>query len=171
MKKENRAFLEAAAQLTHSLACDGIVLSADVIDDCTALKALIGEQRVILVAQDETAFQHASQEFPGVLRLPAVALHRTAQIKVAVIMGLAAGVLREEDRLVCLAGAAGANVLDTLLVLDIAKEFEILTSGGIPLVNGAAQPAVLQTLLSLSLEIAREGREGRAVGARGAVQS
>jgi DNA integrity scanning protein DisA with diadenylate cyclase activity len=165
MKKENRAFLEAASHLTRSLACDGIMLSADVLEDCTALKALVGEQRVILVAQDEATFQNACQEFPGVLRIPSVALHRTAQIKVAVIMGLAAGVVREEDRLVCLAGAAGASMLDTLLVLDIAREFEILTSGGVPLMNGAAQPAVLQTLLSLSLEIAREGREGRAVGA------
>jgi diadenylate cyclase len=100
-----------------------------------------------------------------VLRVPAVALPRAAQIKVAVLMGLAAGLLHEDDRLVCLSGAAGSGFLDTLLVLDINKEAEILTSHGVPLVNGAARPAVLQTLLSLSLEIAREGREGRPVGA------
>jgi DNA integrity scanning protein DisA with diadenylate cyclase activity len=165
MKKENRAFLEAAAQLTHNLACDGIVLPANVSEDCAAIKAIVGEQKVILVAHDEATFHAACQDFPGVVRIPPVALHRTAQIKVAVLMGLAAGVVRQEDRLVCLAGSAGSDVLDTLLVLDIAKEFEILTAGGIPLVNGAAQAAVLQTLLSLSLEIAREGREGRPVGA------
>jgi hypothetical protein len=36
MKKENRAFLEVASHLTRNLACDGIVLSADMIEDCSA---------------------------------------------------------------------------------------------------------------------------------------
>jgi DNA integrity scanning protein DisA with diadenylate cyclase activity len=165
MQMQNHAFLEAASTLAHTLGCSGIVLSADVIEDCEALKAIIGEQRVLLVAHGETAFENACRAFPGVLRVPVIALHRTAQIKVAVLMGLAAGLLQEADRMVCLAGAAGSRLLDTLLVLDISKEFELLTSGGVPLINGAAQPAVLQTLLSLALEIAREGREGRPVGA------
>ncbi|HEV8715928.1 MAG TPA: hypothetical protein VGX03_24255, partial [Candidatus Binatia bacterium] len=72
MKKENQALLEAASSLSHSLACNGILLSADIIEDCAALKAIVGEQKVIL---------------------------------------------------------------DTLLVLDIKKELEILTSHGVPLVN------------------------------------
>jgi DNA integrity scanning protein DisA with diadenylate cyclase activity len=165
MKKENQALLEAASSLARYLECDGILLSADAIEDCTALKTIVGEQKVILVAHDEETFQSACQAFLTVLRVPAVALHRTAQIKVAVLMGLAASLLHEEDRIVCLAGAAGSGLLDTLLILDIDREFEIFTSGGVPLINGSAQPAVFQALLSLSLEIAREGREGRPVGA------
>jgi diadenylate cyclase len=165
MKKENQAVVEAAATLTRSLACDGLVLAADVIEDCAALRALVGEQKVILVAHTEDAVQDACQASFDVLRGPAVALHRTAQIKVAVLMGLASGLLHEADRLVCVSGAAGSGLLDTVLVLDIDKEFEILTSHGVPLVNGAAPPAVLQALLSLALELAREGREGRPVGA------
>jgi diadenylate cyclase len=165
MRKENQVLLEAAATVARNLACNGLLLSADVIEDYAALKAIVGEQKVILVAHDEEGFQRACQEFPTVLRVPAVALHRTAQIKVAVVMGLAADLLHEDDRLVCVSGAAGSGLLDTLLVLDINKELEILTSHGVPLVNGAARPAVLQTLLALALEIAREGREGRPVGA------
>jgi DNA integrity scanning protein DisA with diadenylate cyclase activity len=165
MKKENQVLLEAAAAVARNLACNGLLLSADVIEDCAALKAIVGEQKVILVAHDEESFQSACQEFPTILRIPAVALHRTAQIKVAVVMGLAADLLHEDDRLVCVSGAAGSGLLDTLLVLDIDKELEILTSHGVPFVNGAARPAVLQTLLALALEIAREGREGRPVGA------
>jgi diadenylate cyclase len=165
MRKETQAFIEAAATLARTLTSNGILLSADVVEDYTALKAIVGDQKVILVARDEVAFRNACQEFSTVLRVPAVALPRTAQIKVAVLMGLAAGLLYENDRLVCLSGAAGSGFLDTLLVLDINKEGELLTSHGMPSVNGAARPAVLQTLLSLSLEIAREGREGRPVGA------
>jgi hypothetical protein len=36
VKKENRAFVEAASYLTRSLGCDGIMLSADVVEDCAA---------------------------------------------------------------------------------------------------------------------------------------
>lgn len=165
MKKENQALLEAALALTRQLACNGILLYADVIEDWPALKALVGEEKVILVAQEERAFQAASQMFPAALRVPPVPLNRPNQVKVAVIMGLAAGLLHQEDRLVCLSGAAGSGLLDSLVVLDIDTELEILTSDILPLVNGAGQPAVLQALLSLSLEVAREGREGRPVGA------
>jgi hypothetical protein len=49
MKKENQALVEAASTLTRSLACDGLVLAADVIEDCAALRAIGGEQKVILV--------------------------------------------------------------------------------------------------------------------------
>lgn len=165
MRTENQVLLEAASTVARKLACNGLLLSADVIEDCAALQAIVGEQKVILVTHDEESLQSASQEFPTVLRIPAVALHRTAQIKVAVVMGLAADLLHEDDRLVCVSGAAGSGLLDTLLVLDIKKELEIFTSHGVPLVNGAARPAVLQTLLTLALEVAREGREGRPVGA------
>jgi diadenylate cyclase len=165
MKKANQVFLEAAITLAHGLECNGILLSADGIEDYASLKALAGETKVILIAHNDATFQSAYQTSLDVLRLPAAALHRTTQIKVAVLLGLTAGLLQEEDRLVCLVGAADSGFLDTLLVLDINKEPEILTSRGVPLVNGAVRPAILQSLLSLSLEIAREGREGRPVGA------
>ena len=165
MKKANQVFLEAAITLAHGLECNGILLSAEGIDDYATLKALAGETKVVLIAHDDAAFHDAYQASLDVLRLPTAALHRTTQIKVAVLLGLTAGLLQEEDRLVCVVGAADSEFLDTVLVLDINEEPEILTSRGVPLVNGAVRPAILQSLLSLSLEIAREGREGRSVGA------
>lgn len=165
MRRENQALLEAALTLARGLECDAIVLSADAIDDSAALHALVGEERVVLVAHDEASFQEARRDFSAVVRIPTVALNRTTQIKVAVIMGLAAGVLHADDRIICLSGVTGSGFLDTLLVLDIDKEVEILTSGGLPLANGPVQPTVLQALLSLAIEIAREGREGRPIGA------
>jgi hypothetical protein len=59
MRKETQALVEAAATLARTLACNGILLSADVVEDYTALKAIVGEQKVILVARDEVAFRNA----------------------------------------------------------------------------------------------------------------
>jgi hypothetical protein len=43
MRKENQVLLEAASTVARKLACNGLLLSADVIEDCAALKAIVGE--------------------------------------------------------------------------------------------------------------------------------
>ena len=78
---------------------------------------------------------------------------------------LARGVLHKGDRIVCLSGVDGSQVLDTLLVLDLSGELEVFSLFDSKSFGGDLAPEVFERVLTLAVQLAVEGREGRPVGA------
>jgi DNA integrity scanning protein DisA with diadenylate cyclase activity len=133
------------------------------IEDYDAL-AKIGQEKqidLILAIKDEASFQEASSVFKKVLRIPDIPLGRINQIKMAIIQALSKGVVKKGDKWVCLSGIPQAKALDNLIILEFGKEFEIISSSDLPVISEIAMPEVFDTLLSLALEISKEGKEGR----------
>jgi len=64
----------------------------------------------------------------SIVRVPYMNLTRLSQIKVAAILALSNGLIRSDDRLVCLSGSRRHRILDNLTVMDVDREFEILSS-------------------------------------------
>ena len=64
----------------------------------------------------------------------------------------------------CLSGLPKFKTLDSLVILDIGREFELLTSEDVSTVSSGMQPEVFEGVLNLAVELANEGREGRPVG-------
>jgi DNA integrity scanning protein DisA with diadenylate cyclase activity len=90
---------------------------------------------------------------------------RASQIKTAVLVCLARGILRKGDRVVCLTGVEGSGVLDLLLVLDLGSQPGLLTVTIPAVFSGDVAPEVFERILTLATQLAVEGREGRPVGA------
>jgi diadenylate cyclase len=86
------------------------------------------------------------------------------QIKIAVLMGLSAGIVNGKDRIVCVSGLPRLHQLDNILVLDLGKEFELLTSNKGANMVGTVRPEVFEGVLNLAIELANQGREGKPVG-------
>ncbi len=100
------------------------------------------------------------------IQVPDVALPRMGQIKMAILFALAKGILKGGQRIVCLAGPTSSDNLDTIIVMDVGKEFELFLSTDQQ--NFTAQgvlPAVLERAINISVDLANEGREGKPVGA------
>jgi len=148
------------AKKTHS---KGVLLYADLIEDYDALSKIGQEKQVdlILAIKDEVSFQEASPFFKKVLRIPNVPLGRINQIKMAVIQALSKGLVKKGEKWVCLSGIPQSKGLDNLLILEFGKEFEIISSSDLPVLSEIVMPEVFDTLLTLALEIATEGKEGR----------
>jgi DNA integrity scanning protein DisA with diadenylate cyclase activity len=68
------------------------------------------------------------------------------------------------DRVVCLSGVQGSNTVDTILVLDLGSEMELLSQGAADPIPDDVKPAVFERVLTLAGELGVEGREGRPVG-------
>lgn len=100
----------------------------------------------------------------GLIELPAIRLPRLGQIKLAVILGIAQGVIHPHDALICLAGPPHAHQLDTLLLLRVRDEFELFVVSD-QLLTEHVKPEVFEQVLEISIQIAAEGREGKALGA------
>ncbi len=150
----------AIAKKTHS---KGVLLNADMIEDYDAL-AQIGQEKhvdLILAIKDQTSFQEGSSKFRRVLRIPDVPLSRINQIKMAIIQAFSKGLVKKGDKWVCLSGIPQSRLLDSLLILEFGKEFELISSSDLPVLSEIVMPEVFDTLLNLALEISVEGKEGR----------
>jgi diadenylate cyclase len=163
VKQQNRILVETACAIAKKTHSKGVLLYADMIEDYEALSKIGQEKQVdlILSIKDDTSFQEASSVFKKVLKIPDIPLGRTNQIKMAVIQALSKGLVKKGDKWVCLSGIPQSKALDNLLILEFGKEFEIISSSDLPVLSEIVMPEVFETLLTLALELASEGREGR----------
>jgi hypothetical protein len=96
--------------------------------------------------------------------VPDIHLTRSGQVKAALLVCLARGVLQRGDRVVCLTGVDGSNTIDTMLMINLGTEPELLALSG-EIAFGDVAPEVFERTLTLATQLAAEGREGRPVGA------
>jgi diadenylate cyclase len=163
VKQQNRIMLETACSIANKTRSKGVLLYADMIEDYEAL-AKIGQEKqvdLILAVKDESSFQDATSVFEKVLRIPDIPLGRINQMKMAIIQALSKGLVRKGDKWICLSGIPQAKALDSLLILEFGKEFEIISSTDLPVISEIVRPEVFEAVLSLALEISVEGKEGR----------
>jgi DNA integrity scanning protein DisA with diadenylate cyclase activity len=100
----------------------------------------------------------------GFIELPTLRLSRLGQIKLAVVLGMAQGLITPNDTLVCLAGPPNAHRLDTLLWLTVREELELF-AGSERLLVEHVNPEVFEQVLDIAIQLSAEGREGKPVGA------
>lgn len=96
-----------------------------------------------------------------VIHVPEISLGRMDQVKIAVLGALSRGLLKRNDMIACLTGAAQSGELDTIVVLQIDKEFDLFFLDNTNLhLPPDVSPGVLDKVVSLASEMATEGREG-----------
>jgi len=79
-------------------------------------------------------------------------------------VGLTREIVTFSDRVCCVGGLAGSNQFDTIVVVDVEKEFQTLMTGRADLLPEDVKPEVLERVIGVATELAVEGREGRPVG-------
>ena len=80
------------------------------------------------------------------------------------LVGLTRGIVTFNDRICCVGGMAGSNQFDTIVVVDVEKEFQTLLTGSADLLPADVKPEVLERVIAIATELTVEGREGRPVG-------
>jgi len=166
MRKENLMMLEIACTLAKRTRAKAILVYVDVCEDFDTLIKMIQTAKtdVIGVVKDESTYQEALPVIHNLVKVPQFELSRTSQIKVAVLEGLSSGIIQRGDKLVCLSGISKFGILDTLIILEIGKELEILSTTNLPVVSEVVKPEVFDRILGIALELSTEGREGKTVG-------
>lgn len=163
-KKLKNVLLSAAVSIAKKIDANSILIYVDTLDDIDLFKELNTNVNVILSTKNEETFTKAKTIFKNVLRVPEVNLTRIGKIKISVIKAISAGLVVSGDKIVCLSGVKQFGYFDNLLVLDIGKEFEVLTSADIPGKDDKFKPVVFESVLTLAIELANQGREGRPIG-------
>lgn len=167
MKTLTRSLVRHAHAIAREVGVRVVLLSADVVEEDTDLSALIQDVdfRVILVSR-RTAFSPPPGwgELCRVVRIPDLPMTRSGQIKIATLIAAVEGLIRTGDRILWLTGTDSSNTVDTLIVLDLGREFEMFAVSAPDLLPPEVSATVFERVLSLSGELGMEGREGRPVG-------
>lgn len=160
----SRIILETACTIAKGIKARALFLCSDSPAHYKLVEPLLDKTEIVLVTQRS---ESAEEEWPPVkhvLYVPNIELTRTGQIKIAILMGLSAGLVDGRDRIVCVAGLPRLHFLDNILVVDLGKEFELLTANQGANMIGTVRPEVFEGVLNLAIELANQGREGKPVG-------
>jgi DNA integrity scanning protein DisA with diadenylate cyclase activity len=168
MKSISRHVLQHAHQLATAVKARAVVVYADAIEGNEELRQALGTVNLptILITRKKPSKppdkRCAAYTWVAV---PDVHMTRSGQVKIALLVCLAQGVLVRADRVVCLTGVDGTNIIDTLMVLDLGTEPELFSTLNAVAQGSDVRPEVFERTLALATQLAVEGREGRPVGA------
>jgi hypothetical protein len=157
--------IEYAIKIAREVEADSLLVCVDVTKDIAALpeeiKKAIG---VIIVTRDGEELPEDVQKYAKKLDVPNVNLTRVGTIKIAIAKGIVLGLFKKGNKIVCLSGVPKFGYADSIFVLDVGKEFEILTSDYINDIIESVRPEVFNAVLNIACEIAAQGRESRKIG-------
>jgi DNA integrity scanning protein DisA with diadenylate cyclase activity len=156
--------MEFACRFAEEIQAKAILLYGEVAQDLLSKKGEVPSFDTILITREKDDAQQKAGFFSSVINIPNVNVTRLGQIKVAITKGLATGLFKKGDMLVCLTGVPKFGYIDSLFVIDVGKEFEILISEEVSHIFEDIRPEVFEAVLNIALELAYQGREGRQVG-------
>lgn len=160
-----RSMLSSAVRVAKEVGAGSILLYVNAMTRQEDLAKLASKNiSLILVVRDDKEFERAKGITPRVLSVPAVNLTRMGQIKMATLLAFSHRMLAPGETFVCLVGVMKGGV-DTMVVMSVGEEHEMFRSVDQPKITEHIRRAVFQRVLSLVIELAGEGREGKPVGA------
>jgi diadenylate cyclase len=160
----SQVILQTACTIANTIKAQALFLCSDSAKHAAFIEDLLEKTEVVVVTRDPENMEEDLPQVKHLLHLPNIALTRMGQIKIAVLMGLSTGIVSGKDRIVCVTGLPRLHRLDNILVLDLGKEFELLTTNNGAHMVGAVRPEVFEGVLNLAIELANQGREGKPVG-------
>ncbi len=164
MGSQNESIMEFACRFAEEIQAKAILLYGEVAQDLLLKKGDNACFDTILITRESGTVSHNKKLFYSVINIPNVNVTRLSQIKVVITKGLATGLFKKGDKLVCLTGVPKFGYIDSIFVIDVGKEFDILVSEEVADIFEDIQPEVFETVLNIALELASQGREGRQVG-------
>ena len=167
IEKLNSVMINFAREMAKEIKANAVLAYVDMVGSKENLKSLLKESRCILaVRKQEVVDELIAMDVPDdrIVRVPYINLSRSSRVKVAVLLALSKKLIQKEDRIICLSGSPKYGTFDNLTVLDVNRELEIFSSRGLEIANQIEMPVVFDHLLTIVMELAEEGKEGKPLG-------
>ncbi len=161
--KFNRLILRESAKIARGANCTRVMVFADTFAEGLDLSCL-GNLKTVLVTQSSAEFIQDGSSIDSIITVRSFSKSRLSQMRSAVLIALSRGILKFDDRLCCIAGTPNSNQFDTVVVVDIAKEFQTVFNHHSDMLPSSIKPEVMERALAIARELAMEGREGKPVG-------
>jgi len=160
----SRLLFAHALSVAEEVKARSVMLHADAVGSVDFASDLPTNAELIVVASSKIE-EPAEREAPvHLLQVPFPTLDRFDQVELALLFAVSRGLVSRGDTVVSLSGVPSSGFLDSLLVIDVGREFPTVFAKSTDTPLGDVEPQVLEKVLLIATDIAREGREGRPVG-------
>jgi len=160
----NRLMIREAQRVAEGAACGAIMVFGDTFVGGLDFDNWFSKNKAILVTRNLIDSSDEKGGFAETIQVRSFSNQRLAQLRSAMLVALTRGIIAFNDRVCCLGGVVGSNQFDTLVVVDVEREFQRLMTGRNDLLPQDVKPEVLERVIAVATELAVEGREGRPVG-------
>src|SRR3990170_69209 len=154
----NKKMMAGAVTALKDHRAGALFFFVDAIEDRGFWRRSRDKKRFVLITQSEETLKTLEplrKEVKAILKLPVVRLTRIGQVKLSLIMGVAEGIIKSSDKVVCVTGLPVHGILDSLMIIDLKKEAEVFTAMGISMdLFKKVKPEVLEAVLNIALELA-----------------
>jgi DNA integrity scanning protein DisA with diadenylate cyclase activity len=157
--------LKQAASIASKVKADAILVNMETSADIIPFLKVEGKKfKVIVVTKKELSMKKATGLQCNTIMLPDVYLTRDGYLKFGFLAGISKGILFKDDILVCVGGQIEKGYMDTIMILKVGDESEIVSFAEESPFPKNIKPDIFESLLTLVMEMAYEGREGRPIG-------
>ncbi len=159
----SRLLFAHALSVAEEVKAKAVILHCDAVGSLRFMEDIPAPVQIVLVSSNRVNVPREYEPQPQVLQVPFPSLNRSNQVDLSILFAVSRGLLSRGDTVVHISGVPGSGFLDTLLVIDVGREFPMFASHGTAPI-GDVEPQVLEKVLQVAADIAREGREGKPVG-------
>ncbi len=160
----NGLILGAADRVARGAGCAAVMIFGDTFVTGIEPGTWFPKTKTILVTRNLVEPGDDPKGFAEVIQVRSFSSQRMAQLRSAILVALTRGTIAFTDRVCCVDGITGSNQFDTVVVVDVEREFQTLRAGHTDLLPEDVKPEVLERVVAVATELAVEGREGRPVG-------
>ena len=163
-KKGVDSVISSAVSLAKDLKATALIFLADAVEENDFLNSIKSRKKVIIITSNKSRFEKDDKRFTDLIQAPSFPASRTGQIKIGILLALSRSLIKKNDRVVCVSGNSNTGKFDTVISMDVEKEFQFFFSEARTILPPDVKPEVLERVLGLASEIAIEGREGKPTG-------
>jgi DNA integrity scanning protein DisA with diadenylate cyclase activity/mannitol/fructose-specific phosphotransferase system IIA component (Ntr-type) len=163
-KRASAPLLNCAIDLAKDVKTDTFMVFSDCVRENDFLDVFKNKGKLIVVTSNKTRFDPNDRRIAACIQSPSFTASRTGQIKIGILLALSRNLIENSDKIICISGNSKLGVLDTIVSLDVAAEYEFFFTNAPDILPPDIKPEVLERVLGLAGEIAVEGREGKPLG-------
>lgn len=162
--RSNRILLKEAEKIAKEARCTAILIFGDTFAGGIEVTSSFPNYKTIIVARTASDRYANHANIKHTIEVRSYSEHRLSQLRSAVLIGLTRGIIKFNDRLCCIGGVPNSNQLDTLVMVDVEREFQSVLTRDAELLPANVKVEVMERVFGIATELSVEGREGKPVG-------
>lgn len=165
LSRQSESLLFAARKVAEDTEAVAVVMLAEVPYNFAELRDSLKKTRLIVTSDKPDVQQAAKEDDVAVVPLQDEPQTRQYQVSQALLEAISDELLRSGDAVVAVYAGFDKETLDTLTYIRLGEHLTSLTSRDLQMLETQVPLETLRQVTDIAIEIGREGREGKPVGA------